>query len=941
MSTESHRSGGLSGVKPRVDELEAARLQDKLRGELFGVETEPTRLGRFVVVDRLGAGAMGVVYAAYDPQLDRRVAIKVLKASLDDDGTTNAKLVREARALAKLDHPNVVTVHEVGTFEDRLFVAMEYVEGTTLTHWLTSSRTTAEVLQAFGLAGLGLAAAHARGVVHRDFKPDNVLVGENDAGRLRVRVADFGLARNAAVAERPDPATTLETDKPLLATKTGTVLGTPAYMAPEQHRGEAATPASDQFAFCVALFEALVGRRPFEGATRLALLDSIEAGRMVDFDSSRGRVPARVLRAIVRGLDADAQRRWPSIVALLAQLEWDPRRRWRWGAIAAVSIGAVGIGLWTRGAAQDPCDPPRHALAQAYNPGIGDTIVQAFGATGVPAGPEIGSQLRDRLDTYAAAWWAHRQQVCEPQQDAEIRTAVCLDAELAAFRALVRIFEAPDEALIGDALTLAPDVAELEQCVGVGLVESARPDADISGLLAEAEAFSVAGRRDEGIDRANEALAAARASANVASQAQALVRLARADLGRHRAADALELLDQAGLLAEQAGDDVTRARVLRVRVAVLQRLDRVDEAREVAQMAAAALQRFPRRPVGWDIELDRLRGELAEAGGDYDTALIHYQRGLERSNEGTVSPMVRLELLSRMSNVELRRGEFDRALTLEEDIRTRLRAEYGAAHPGLATSWINTGVANYQLRRVAESEAAFRRALAQRERMLSDPDDPSLAAVLTNLGGLLAVTKPQEAEGMLRRARRATIAGRGIDHPNVVKVEMNLVTLLEARSRFEDLDELLRDVLPRARTAFGEDHAKVARLEATLGTLLVARGDSGEAEALLEGALATLDVDAEANAKDLARPLCGLARVRVGAQPRAAMTLAQRCHDVATERGMVRWQVEAACTLALAGRATGATVDEVSAWSSEAHEGLDEAELPPALVRWIRDESGC
>ena len=727
----------------------------------------------------------------------------------------------------------------------------------------------------------------------------------------------------------------------MVATKTGTVLGTPAYMAPEQHRGEAATPASDQFAFCVALFEALVGRRPFEGGTRLALLESIEQGRMVDFDSSRGRVPARVFRAVQRGLDADPQRRWPGIDALLAQLEWDSRRRRRWGVASVASLGALGVGLWARGVADDPCGPSREALARAYNPQVAATIVHAFGATGVPAGPEIGSELRDRLDAYSAAWWAQREQVCEPTRDAEIRTAICLDAELAAFQALIRIFEAPDDALIGDALTLAPDVAELEQCAGVGIVESARPDADISGLLAEAKAFSIAGRRDEGLERANEALAAARASANVASQAQALVRLARADLSRQRAADALELLDQAGLLAEQAGDDVTRARALRVRVAVLQRLDRLDEAREVVQLAAAAHQRFPRRPIGWDIELDRLRGELAEGERDFETALIHYQRGLDRCDEGTVPPMVRLELLGRMSNVELRRGQFERALALEKTIRDKLRAEYGDAHPGLATSWINTGVANYQLRRNPESEAAFRRALAQRERMLSDPDDPSLAAVLTNLGGLLAVTNPEEAEVLLRRARRATIAGRGPDHPNVIKVEMNLVTLLEARSRFEDLDELLRDVLPRARTEFGDDHARVARLEATLGSTLVARGDSTEAEALLEKALATLDADADANAKDLARPLCRLARVRLDAQPRDALTLAQRCHDVATERGLRRWQVEAACTLAVAARAAGVAEDKVSAWSREAQEGLDEPGLPPALSRWIEDESGC
>ncbi|HEX8113371.1 MAG TPA: serine/threonine-protein kinase, partial [Kofleriaceae bacterium] len=230
-------------------------------------------LGRYRLERELGAGAMGVVHAAFDPDLERRIALKVLRGAT---ATTQARdrLLREARAMARLSHPNVVTVHEVGTAGGRDFVAMELIHGETLAEWLRAQpRPPAAILDAFLAAGRGLAAAHAAGIVHRDFKPHNVLRSRDG----RIVVTDFGLAREAHGAPAPALDATLPLGAEITAggsssplaglTVTGSLLGTPAYMAPEQWSGGAVTPATDQFAFCVALWEALAGQRPYPGPT--------------------------------------------------------------------------------------------------------------------------------------------------------------------------------------------------------------------------------------------------------------------------------------------------------------------------------------------------------------------------------------------------------------------------------------------------------------------------------------------------------------------------------------------------------------------------------------------------------------------------------------------------------------------------------------------------
>ncbi|HRI49207.1 MAG TPA: serine/threonine-protein kinase [Pseudomonadota bacterium] len=283
----------------------------------------PARIGRYAVLRPLGEGGMGVVYAAYDEELDRKVAVKLLRSVAPPGAERRARLIREAQALARVSHPNVVSVYEVGEADGQVFIAMEFIDGATLTAWQASGPSWDEVLQMYRAAGEGLDAAHRAGLVHRDFKPDNVLVGKDG----RARVADFGLARGLRSEESLPAALPGTPDRPALVSLTlqGAILGTPAYMSPEQHRGETADSRSDQWSFCAALYAALYGMAPFAGDTLAALSANVQAGRLRPAPAG-STVPARINAALRRGLAAAPEERYAAMAELLSALVVDPQR---------------------------------------------------------------------------------------------------------------------------------------------------------------------------------------------------------------------------------------------------------------------------------------------------------------------------------------------------------------------------------------------------------------------------------------------------------------------------------------------------------------------------------------------------------------------------------------------------------------------------------------
>lgn len=410
-----------------------------------------TTVGRYRLERELGSGGMGVVHVAFDPDLERRVALKLLR---NHGGDAAKRLQREARAMARLTHPNVVTVHEVGTAAGRDYVAMELIDGESLAEWLRSTqRDPREIVEAFIAAGRGLAAAHDAGIVHRDFKPHNVLRSRKG----RVAVTDFGLARESHVQPGTDP---LEATLPVAAssesggartpsslaglTVTGSVLGTPAYMAPEQWSGGAVTPATDQFGFCVALWEALTGKRPFLGTTMEELRQQVAAGPHT-LDASK--LPRRLRSVLLRGLDPDPTQRWPSMHELIAQLGERDRST---GAVL-IAIGAllaVVVVFVVMRSSGEPATPPcARPVLEA------DAVWSDATRMPIAKGRQAG-HVRT-LDADARTWKQARTKACA----SDVGALTCLDGVMVRFDTVVRALQQLGDAPFTEAGKLLIDPA--------------------------------------------------------------------------------------------------------------------------------------------------------------------------------------------------------------------------------------------------------------------------------------------------------------------------------------------------------------------------------------------------------------------------------------------------------------------------------------------------
>ncbi len=439
------------------------------------------RIDRYQILAAVGRGGMGEVYAAYHPDLDRRIALKVVNESGAGTTERRARLLREARAIARLSHPNVITVHDAGTVDDRVYIAMEFVEGKTVDEWRRAQpRGWREVLDVFVAAGRGLAAAHAAGVVHRDFKPHNVMIGRDGS----VRVMDFGLARLAEEpVDPPDAGNAVDDARPVPATvtKTGALVGTLAYMAPEQYRGEPLDARADQFSFCVALYEALYGNRPL-----LSHLRPSTGPSRTDADASqpsrRSGAPAWLRSVVMRGMSEDRSRRWTSMDALLAAVSRGHTRvRMR---AAALGIGAtlllLSLGGWRLATGRHvSCIVPRDRLAAVWLPGDEShprrqAIHRAFAASGRPTAETVWQRVAKALDDYTTQWSAMHVQTCEAthvhgEQSGEVLDLRmgCLTDTLDGVRALTEVLSRADDAMISQAVMAASNLAPLNRCADV------------------------------------------------------------------------------------------------------------------------------------------------------------------------------------------------------------------------------------------------------------------------------------------------------------------------------------------------------------------------------------------------------------------------------------------------------------------------------------------
>jgi tetratricopeptide (TPR) repeat protein/predicted Ser/Thr protein kinase len=519
----------LRAVRPRVDQLDMEQARARAERLLFG-SAAPAKVGRYLLLGKTGDGGMGVVYAAYDPELHRKVALKVLHPQQQHD-RAHERLIAEARALAKLDHPNIVKVHDVLPHGDHIVLVMEWVEGDTLAAWQRATpRSWREVLPVYVQAAQGLAAAHGVGVIHRDFKPANAILGTDG----RVRVLDFGLARPVggdddapapAAANRGVAAGSVDQTWPSGLTATGALVGTLAYAPPEQLEGSPATPASDQFSFAVSLHHALEGVAPFSGGDVASRFAAIRAGELALASDGRA-VPAWLRTALARSLAASQDERFPSMQAVIAAFT-RPRgwRRWRAPATLSALTAIAVVAVATRQGASDPlapCDGGVGDIDPVWNTANRARVGAAFDAIHAPWVGETRDRVVHGLDDYRARWIdLHRDACLAHRRGAQSETLLdrrmlCMQRHLVDLQSAVSAVSQIEGATAVHAVDVVVRMPALEECADVERLQAERPPpplpvqrdvASVRERLSQASALDRIGRNVEAIALATRASA--------------------------------------------------------------------------------------------------------------------------------------------------------------------------------------------------------------------------------------------------------------------------------------------------------------------------------------------------------------------------------------------------------------------------------------------------
>jgi tetratricopeptide (TPR) repeat protein len=789
-------------------------------------------VGRYVIDRVLGAGAMGVVYAARDPELDREIALKVMARPSPE---LAERFRREAQAMARLDHRNVVSVYDVGGDGPEAFVAMALIRGVTLREWLRAPRTLPHIAEALAQAAEGLAAAHERGIVHRDFKPENVLVGDDGV----VRVGDFGLAQlgapSAFAAASPTTAT-------LAGSGTGLV-GTPAYLAPEVRAGGASGPAADQYSFWVTVHEAVTGARPNGGAASVG--------------------PRRLARALARGLADDPDARFPSMAAVAAELravEGTRRRRAvAIGAVAAVVIIGFGAGAiaWHARGGTASCDDAAAALDAVWPPARAAELRAAIARAPRPYAAFTARAVTDRLERYADAWRASAAAACrathvEHTQSAELldRRVSCLAGRLAKLAAAVERVETSNG--VSDAVDLVTALPAVEVCDDVQtLTREPVPPQDpvtiqrlaaVRTLIARAKTHFAAGTFQQGVAVARDAVAAARAIGYRPLIAEALEAYGGLVFSSGKDDEALAILED-GLREAEASQAVYPALAIRWREArVLGTLGKHEEALRVARLGLATAEsvRSATITADFDIEIGVIESDL----GHYEAALDAFRKGLaiyerEQGPDGVETGHV----VGLIGVIEDHLGHHDDAV---RDLQRALEVEgrvYGKAHPNYANKLSNVAasLSNTDPKRalaLAEQAHAIRIAAL-------DPDHPELAMSWSNLGALKRmVGELPEARDDLVKALAIKVRVLGPDNPSVGVTHVTLSQVLfDLHDLPGALDHAQRAVAILA-PSLGDAHEYTAAAHARLGTTLLALDRAAEALAPLEAAVAHLDESA-------------------------------------------------------------------------------------------------
>jgi tetratricopeptide (TPR) repeat protein len=830
-------------------------------------------LGRYVLLERVGMGGMGVVHAAYNPELDRRVALKLIRIDSvgpEQQEEAQARLLREAQATARVIHPNVMTIHDVGRLGEHVFLAMEFVDGTTLrAHLRERQRDWREVLGLFLQAGRGLAAAHAQGLVHRDFKPDNVLVGRDG----RVRITDFGLARivlgmDGAQERASEPSQGGSHSE--WHTRSGMVMGTPAYMAPEQKRGEVADARSDQYSYCVALYEALYGVRPFA------------EGQSAELRPPRdSRVPGWVHRALLQGLSASPALRHASMNELLRQLSGLPRSPWKLVGMAAgasLLLVAGGAALH-RYASNDPCAGSEELLAGVWDAPRKSAISDVFGASPLPYAGDTWREVERTLDAYSRDWVSAHQEACvatrvKGHQTEGIleRRVICLDQRLKDLAAVAGLLSSADAQTIQNAARAAHGLESLTPCADISALASpelpsAEPEIQrriesIRVQRAAVQAKLNAGQIKPALELAVTVAQEAHEVGYLPLEAEVLDLLAKAQGQAGQYKESIKTLHRAIQSAEASRHDRQAAVswVGLVRQESFLNAD-VDPGEEYPLHAAAAVKRLSGDPrleatlASNLVSLHRARSRMAEALTESERALAMARKAYKEDE-----PALATALLSagQMLGIHGRYSEGTPLLTEAEAI---YRKTYGPNHPNLAVVLDSIAVHEVQAGNAARALEYGQRAFAIYQRVFGD-DHPGTAGSFHNLGGfLLELGRGAEALQNFERAVQLREKLLGAQDPKLAASLSGMGRALSKLGRYSEAVEHHQRALAIREKALGPENPQVAIDLMGLGKAFQGMNAQSKARPLLERAAALFERQQGGGEGNLADTRFALAQV--------------------------------------------------------------------------------
>jgi tetratricopeptide (TPR) repeat protein len=744
-------------------------------------------IGHFRVVRELGAGGMGIVFEAYDPDLDRRVAIKVVRGR-DASTEAGARLIREAQAMAKLAHQNVVAVHEVGTIEGEVFLVMELVPGETLAVWLEAPRAWREIVGAFVQAGDGLAAAHAAGLIHRDFKPTNVLV--DHAGR--VRVGDFGLAR--------------EDDIELAKGSERLVAGTPGYMAPEQRVGDPVDARADQYAFAVSLQQALrkAGVKP----------------------------PRRVRNAIQRGLEIDPDDRYPHVEELLAELRRALSNRRRWvTAIAATALLSGG------GAAAAVL------LATPGSDDCGASLVDGVWNHQLPFSGPAAITTKKLVDDWSASWKLGRVAACKA--DARAARVACLDRGLAELRAQLALWGHGDRDVLDHAVNAAASLPSPEACAGE--THAGIATAPLIAKIAQLHALERSGKARDAMPMVASTLADAETTKDHGALASALLAAGEVERDAGALPAARDHLSRAAEEAGHAGADALLAEALTFEAIVIGDAGRPLDALGVAEAAKAIAARAGEHAE----KIGMVHGEALRDAGRLPEAIAELEDVVKRLEERR-DPGARVLLAATLGGLasayETDRNP-QKAVELHHRTLAIEEADYGPDHPEVGKTLHDLANAEERMGDVATAKAHYERARqifvaaygSQHE--LVGMSDVSLA-------GLELYQNHDDVAEKLFAQADAEVANVPADHPIHVTIEEALGSIARDRDKCKDAIphfERARDITEH----LGSTGPELGGILINLGACYADVGRDADAETVLTRAEKLYD-DAKVPEKDYA-----------------------------------------------------------------------------------------